>query len=185
MNGKRIDSGSLWVGFHASSKSEIQPRVWDRIQGWISFRRLRRSKTTCLSFRKVKECRILLKTHRVFRRFKMSYVHDRLTNMRNCMYYKIINVRCKNLTITVWLGSPLRLLRSWYLIYYRNLTKILEVCLSMMMKLINFIFRNKVHLKAFHLKKSPSVSNIRQISVRWIKSGLCRILGRILSSKLR
>ena len=74
----------------------------------------------------------------------MSYVYDGLTNLRNCINYKIIKSRCKSLVVTVWLGSPLRDSRSWYLIYYRNLTKRLEVGLSMMTKLVNFSFRNKV-----------------------------------------
>lgn len=95
-----------------------------------------RSRTTFMSFRKVKECRIfLLKIckvlkFRVFRSFIMSYLCDGLTNIRICINYKIINSRCKSLAITVWLGSPLRDLRSWYLIYYRNLTKRLEVMLE-------------------------------------------------------
>ena len=105
---------------------------------------LRGSKTTCLSFRKVEECRIFLKICRVFRSFRMSYVYDGLTNLINCIYYKIVNARCKNLVVTKWLGSRLRDSRSRYLIYYRNLTKRLEVGSSMTMKLINFGFRNQV-----------------------------------------
>ena len=74
----------------------------------------------------------------------MSYVRDRLMNLRNCINYNIFNARCKSLVVIIWLGSLLRDSRSWYLIYYRNLTKILEVGSSMMTRLINFSSRNKV-----------------------------------------
>ena len=111
---------------------------------WISFRRLGGSRTTCLCFIKVEECRISLKIQRVYTSFRMSYVYDGMTNFTNCTNYKIINVRYESFTITAWLGSPLRESRSWYFIYYRNLTKRLEVCSSMTTKLINFSFRNKI-----------------------------------------
>jgi hypothetical protein len=74
----------------------------------------------------------------------MIYTCNGLTNLKNCINYKIANAICKILAITVWLVSPLRDFRSWYLIYYRNLTKRLEVGLSMTTKLINLISRNKV-----------------------------------------
>ena len=121
----------------------------------------------------------------------MSYVYDGLTNFRNCINYKIINVRCKSLTVTIWLGSPLREWRSWYLIYYRNLTKRLEICSSMMMELIKFSFRNKVprffgrdNLKLFVWRR-VLVWNIRWRSVRQIKSGLYRNIRRILFDRIK
>ena len=146
---------------------------------------LRKSRTTYLCFRKVEECRISLEIPRVFKSFRMSYLYDGLTNLLNCINYKIINARGKSLTITVWLGSHLRESRSWYLIYYRNFTKRLEVCLSMMTKLINFSFRNKV--QRFFRRDTLKLSiwrrvllwNIRWTSVRRIKSGLYRNIRRI------
>jgi hypothetical protein len=117
---------------------------------WISLRRFRRSRRTYFRFRKIEECRIFfLKIHKVseFQVFKsliMSYIYDGLRNLRNCINYNIINARHKSLTITVWLGSPLRDLRSWYFLYYRNLTNRLEVGSSMTAKLVNFSFSNKV-----------------------------------------
>lgn len=92
---------------------------------------------------------------RVFRSLEMSYVYDRLTNLGNCIYYKIVNAGCESLTITVWLGSPFRESISWCLIYYRNLNKRLEVGSSMMMKLINFSFRNKV--KRFFIRDNSKL----------------------------
>ena len=121
----------------------------------------------------------------------MSYVYDGLTNLRNCINYKIINARCKSLAITVWSCSPLRESRSWYLIYYRNLTKILEVCSSMTTKLINFSFRNKVQrffrreTSKLFIWRRVLVWNIRWRSVRRIRSGLYRNIGRISFDRLR
>ena len=76
----------------------------------------------------------------------MGYVYDGLMNLINGINYKIVNARCKSLVVAIWLGSPLRDLRYWYLIYYRNLTKRPEICSSMMTELINFSFRNKVQM---------------------------------------
>ena len=117
---------------------------------WISLRRMRRFGTTCLRFKKIEECRIFfLKIHKVsefevFKSIRMRYICDGLMNLINCINYKIVNAICKSLAITLWLRSPLKDSRSCYLIYNRNLTKILEVGLSMTMKFVNFIFRNIV-----------------------------------------
>ena len=88
-------------------------------------------------------------------------------------------------------GSPLRESRSWYLMYYRNWTKRHEICSSMMAKLINFSFRNKIErffrrdtLKLFVWRRDL-VWNIRWSSVRWIKSGLYQNIGKISFDKIK
>ena len=161
----------------------------------MNLRRISRSRTTFLSCRKVEECRIFffkickVSKFRVFRSPRMSYVCDGLTNLRNCINYNIINSRCKSLAITVWLGSPLRDLGAWYLIYYRNLTKILEVGSSMTTKLINFSFRKKVQsffrrdTSKLFVWRRVLVWTIRWRSVRWTKTGLFRILRGISFGK--
>ena len=77
------------------------------------------------------------------------------------------------------------------MIYYRNLTKRLDVGLSMTTKLINFSFRNKVQrffkrdTSKIFISRRVLVWKIKPRSVRQNWSGLCRNLKRILSGKLR
>ena len=87
-----INNKKRFVGFHIGYKVEVRSRRWRVGTRRIFLNKIRRSRTTCLSFKEVIEIRISFKKVekvlklRIFFGFRMSYSFYWLSDLKDVIY---------------------------------------------------------------------------------------------------